>query len=464
MSAPARLGLTARTVILTVSVAAVAVAVAAALAFPLIRSAAQSEATARLATFADITAASVAGQGNRPGPLLPRQLVQSLEAEGITGYLVLRPEAEVPGLDPAEVAAVFAGTPVSVVAATPTGDLLIEGRRAEGGVAIVLTQPSAVIGEITRQTFARLAVALLVGLLIAAIVGYLASLRSTRPLRAARAAAARMAAGERDVEIRPEGPAEIADIAIGLNRLSSALTASEARQRDFLLSVSHELRTPTTAVRGYGEALADGLIEPADVPRVGEVISTEADRLERLVSDLLELARLGAADFRFDIGVVDIRAVLIEAESTWSLRCAPLEVSIAVAVPGDPLPVRTDPVRLRQVIDNLVENALRVSPAGSTIALGAHRGDGLALITVDDDGPGLSEEDRAVAFEPGALHERYRGIRPVGTGVGLALVARLATGMGGTAAVESRPGGGTRFVIGVRVEGLEPSRPTDTGT
>jgi two-component system sensor histidine kinase BaeS len=114
--------------------------------------------------------------------------------------------------------------------------------------------------------------------------------------------------------------------------------------------------------------------------------------------------------------------------------------------------VHVDAMRLRQIIDNLMENALRVSPQGSQIHLAIHTdaaiSDGsFAVIEVRDSGPGLSEDDLAVAFEPGALHERYRGVRPVGTGLGLALVDRLASRMGGAAAVTSSPGVGSSFWI-----------------
>ena len=106
-------------------------------------------------------------------------------------------------------------------------------------------------------------------------------------------------------------------------------------------------------------------------------------------------------------------------------------------------------MRLRQVIDNLAENALRLVPAGGVIVMGA-RGDGdWGVIDVRDSGPGLSADDCDVAFEPGILHERYRGLRPVGTGLGLALVGRLASGMGGWARADTAPEGGAAFRVGV---------------
>jgi two-component system sensor histidine kinase BaeS len=249
------------------------------------------------------------------------------------------------------------------------------------------------------------------------------------------------------VTLRPEGPVEIADIAEALNRLNAALVVSEGRQREFLLSVSHELRTPLTAVKGYAEALADGVIEGDEVPRTGTTVAAEAARLDRLVTDLLDLARLGAVDFHVVPVEVDLVALGQEAGSVWRDRAQAEGVDVRTELPDEPLLVDTDPIRVRQVIDNLAENALRVSPPGSVIVL-AIRADGpWAVVEVRDSGPGLTDDDRAVAFEPGALHERYRGVRPVGTGLGLALVGRLAGGLGGSAEVGAAPEGGARFTV-----------------
>ena len=109
--------------------------------------------------------------------------------------------------------------------------------------------------------------------------------------------------------------------------------------------------------------------------------------------------------------------------------------------------ITTDPMRARQILDNLAENALRVSPAGSVIVLATRSDTDGAILEVRDSGPGLTDDDVAVAFEPGVLHERYRGVRPVGTGLGLALVGKLAGGLGGSAQAGAAAEGGARFTV-----------------
>jgi two-component system sensor histidine kinase BaeS len=256
-----------------------------------------------------------------------------------------------------------------------------------------------------------------------------------------------MADGSRSVTLRPEGPVEIADIAVSLNRLNAALVVSEGRQREFLLSVSHELRTPLTAVKGYAEALADNVIPPEDVARTGAIVSAEAARLDRLVRDLLDLARLGAVDFHIAPVDVDLVEIGEDAGAVWVDRATPEGVRFVLELSGQPVMVRTDPIRVRQVIDNLAENALRVSPPDTVIVLAVRREADWGVVEVRDSGPGLTLDDVGVAFEPGVLHERYRGVRPVGTGLGLALVGKLAQSLGGSAEAGEAAEGGARFTV-----------------
>jgi signal transduction histidine kinase len=179
------------------------------------------------------------------------------------------------------------------------------------------------------------------------------------------------------------------------------------------------------------------------VPAAGRTIVGEARRLDRLVADLLDLGRLGADDFRYDVAPVDLDALVGEAGQMWQRRCAAVGVRFGLERPSRPVVVSTDAARVRQVVDGLAENALRVTPAGAPLVLALRTEGGEAVIEVRDGGPGLTAEDREVAFERSALHDRYRGLRPVGTGLGLALVKALATGLGGRveADVAAREGG-----------------------
>lgn len=449
-AAPAqRMSIVTRTVLLTAGIAAIAVLVAGLISFPLARSAADSQARAELSSLADLTAAALdrGVTDSRGGEPLPRRLIETLEYKQITGYIVVDGSVPPPGVSQRELERALRGENVSARGTTSEGDVLIETRPLAAGGAVILEQPYTVVGVEAGDAVKRIAASLLIGLLIAVPIGFVASRRLTRPLRAARDAANEMADGSRDVTLRPEGPVEIADIALSLNRLNSALVMSEARQREFLLSVSHELRTPLTAVKGYAEALSDGVIPTDDVARTGATVAAEAARLDRLVSDLLDLARLGAVDFHVSPVDVDLAEIAEDAAEVWRDRATPEGVTFVLDVPAEPVAVRTDPIRVRQIIDNLAENALRVSPPDSVIVLAVRSEGPWGVVEVRDSGPGLTADDVAVAFEPGVLHERYRGVRPVGTGLGLALVGRLSTGLGGSAEAGTAAEGGARFTV-----------------
>jgi two-component system OmpR family sensor kinase len=441
--------LVTRTVVMTSAVAAIVVLVAGLVAYPLVRAAALTQTQATLARLTDLTAAAL-DRGPQPsgrGEILPRSLTEILLAEQVTGYVVVAGGESAPGMSPEETNALVAGRNFSKAGEIADGPVLIEGRPLATGGAVVLEQPISVVGGSAKAGVLRIAAALIIGLLIAIPIGYIVARRMTRPLREARDAANEMAAGSRDVRLTPRGPSEIAEIAVSLNHLSSALAVSEGRQRDFLLSVSHEFRTPLTAVKGYAEALADGVVPGDDVARTGATMGAEAERLDRLVSDLLDLARLGAVNFRMHPIETDLLEIGEEAAEVWRDRCTREQISFIAEFSGVPVPLTTDPMRLRQVIDNLAENALRVSPAGSVIVLAVRAEPGWAVVEVRDSGPGLTDDDIAVAFEPGVLHERYRGVRPVGTGLGLAMVGRLAAGLGGYAEAGEAREGGARFTV-----------------
>jgi len=299
-----------------------------------------------------------------------------------------------------------------------------------------------------QATQARREVVGLLSLVVGGLAGLALARGATRPLARVADAARRLTAGERGVQVVPDGPAEVADVARALDTLSVALGHSEARQREFLLAVSHELRTPLTAVSGYAEALAEGALPVEQVPAAAGVIRDEAGRLQHRVEDLLALARLEADDFRIELGPVDLVALVQAAALACAPRAVRAHIPVSVQCPVASLPVVTDGERLRQAVDALVDNALRVLPEGAALVLACHpAGPGWAAVEVRDGGPGLAPEDLAVAFERGVLTQRYRGTRTVGSGLGLALVGELARRLGGHAQASPAAEGGVCFAV-----------------
>ncbi len=439
--------LAGRLVLLGVLTALLTVLAVGLVSLGLVRSAAQSQAQSTLARQADVVA-RLTGALPFEGESDLLAAADALERQGVRAYLIG------PGGDPG------AAVPADLLAqALRTGSAsgvggdprqLVEVRRVSASSAIALTRPaSAAVDDVATPVLQRLAVALVVGLGVATVAGALAARRLARPLHRTAQAARALSTGERSARVDPEGPTEVADVALALNALADALELSETRQRRFLLSVSHELRTPLTAIRGYAEALSDGVVPPDDAAAAGGVIGTEAARLDRLMADLLALARAEADDFAVDLVDLDLVSLVREAALAWTEPARQAGQALSVQTPEHPVPARADPVRTRQVLDALVGNAVRVTPAGRPVVLAARLDpdSDTPVLEVRDGGPGLTDADLPVAFDQGVLRDRYEGVRPGGSGLGLALVDRLARRMGGTVEAGHAPEGGARFTL-----------------
>ncbi|MEC3977461.1 sensor histidine kinase [Amycolatopsis sp. H20-H5] len=449
MSGARRTSLAARITGVCLVVAAVAVVVAGLVGSRLVSRTATDVLQQSLSAQANVLASQLddTGIGNRLGV---GKVTEVVRGQGVA-VVVRRPGGEQTG-DAASVRVAVKGglgEPVARSAKVTIGavDFLVEVRPiGTRGAAFALVQPIKTAEGTQRSLIRNVLLALGIGLLVAALAGLVLGRLLARPLRHAASVAGSMRAGRRDLRVPVEGPAEVAEVATSVNELADALQHSEGRQREFLLSVSHELRTPLTAVTGFAEAVADGVAEGEDARRAGQTIHREAQRLERLVSDLLDLARLGADEFRLDLVELDLTALARDCAEVWQLRCARENVELRVHLPDAPVRVTADPRRLRQVIDGLAENALRVTTAGAPMVF-ALTTDGYARLSVRDGGPGLAAEDYPVAFDRGVLNARYRDRRPVGSGIGLALAHGLVTRMGGSITAGPAPEGGAAFTM-----------------
>jgi signal transduction histidine kinase len=471
--------LTTRAVLVTCLVALISVLITALVALPFAVRSVNEEARLTLADKARVAANLIEGRdtslAQQREEQRARRVAQTLREQGIATVLIRNGRPDQAGLPPRVVAAIASGGEVSQRVTFQGRPMLAEGRPAGAGDGIVLLQPAVSITA--RTVLSRLWFALAAGLLAGAAAGFLLARRLGRPLRAVAGAARRLSAGDRSVRAPTEVPEEVADVSFALNELAAALANSENRQRAFLTSVSHELRTPLTTIKGYAEALADGVVGPDGAQRAGQTMLAESEHLDRLVEDLLVLARLEAEDFPLAIMPVDLVSLVTSAAEVWGGRYAAVGVVLRTELPSQPIYVRTDAGRVRQIVDGLLENALRVVPPGAPVVLAVRPGTGdaeeatlafpvagaappparltpagrggapYAVLEVRDGGPGFTDDDLAVAFERGALYERYKGIRKVGSGLGLALAARLVRRLGGYIDAGHAPEGGARFTV-----------------
>ncbi|MEU4688371.1 histidine kinase dimerization/phospho-acceptor domain-containing protein [Actinoplanes sp. NPDC023714] len=434
--------LTGRAVLVTAATAVIAVIVTSLVAVPVAVRSVNLQSRAELMAKTALAEELLADER----PAARARIAERLRRDDIEIYLIRRGAPDRGGLPERVVTAVAGGDLVDTRAMLDGRPVFIAGRPLTGRDAGVVLTQRASTGTAAR-VFGSVWVALLAGLLGGVVAGALLARFVTRPIERAAAAAGRLAAGDRTVRISRRGPAEAARLADAINQLAEALRTSEGRERDFLLSVSHELRTPLTTIRGYAEALADRVIEADGAAEAGSTMLAEADRLDRLVSDLLVLARLEAADLPLDVTAVDLTALVREAGQAWRSRCGADGPALAVELPDAAVVVETDPGRIRQVVDGLCENALRVLPAGAPLVLAVRAGDHEGVVEVRDGGPGLTDDDLAVAFHRGELNRRYRDVRAVGSGLGLALAARLVGRLGGRITAGHAPEGGAVFTV-----------------
>ena len=299
--------------------------------------------------------------------------------------------------------------------------------------------------ELTHQLIPlleRLAIASLGGILVAGLLGWYMSRRITGPVLALSRATDEIARGSYDVDI-PEvrGAGEIAHLADRFREMAARLSDAERQERNFLMSVSHELRTPLTAIRGHVDALREGVAEDPEARAASlDVIAREGVRLERLVGDVLDLAKLEARRFTVHTEEVDMERLCDQAYSAFGEEARRRRIDYEKHFDAQPTIV-SDGDRVLQIISNLLSNAFRWTPDGGRVELELAASNGNVSVSIDDSGPGVAVEEQERIFRP------FWSRDDSGTGLGLAIAHELAVALGGSIELDSRPGQGSRFKL-----------------
>jgi two-component system, OmpR family, phosphate regulon sensor histidine kinase PhoR len=239
----------------------------------------------------------------------------------------------------------------------------------------------------------------------------------------------------------PEGGAVLV-----LHDISDLRRADRVR-RDFVANVSHELRTPLTAIRGYVEALIDDPPPAEESRRFLEIIARHTDRMERLVKDLLRLARLDAGQEKMEMVDCDLNAIVEAVAHELASLIAARQTAVEVAIATGVRTITSDPAKLHDVLRNLLENAVNYSPEDGAIRVEAVRSGTDVAISVLDTGPGIPAADLTRVFERFYRVDKSRSRAPGGTGIGLAIVKHLVELLGGTVTAGNRPEGGAAFTV-----------------
>jgi signal transduction histidine kinase len=320
---------------------------------------------------------------------------------------------------------------------------------------LVVAKPVTELREQWLTLLERLAFALAVGIALGAVLFWWLSRRLTEPVLALTRATQDVAAGRYDVAI-PEarGGDEISLLTDRFRRMVSQLAEAERLKRSFLMSVSHELRTPLTAIRGHVEALREGIVsEPDQVQGSLDLVAAETDRLERLVGDVLDLAKLQAHRFTVRHEEVDLGRMLDHVHGAFAEEARRREIDYRVEASGEPLVIVSDGDRVLQVISNLLSNAFRWTPDGGRVDLQLAASNGTVRVDVVDSGPGVPIEDRDRIFEPFISQDVD------GTGLGLPIARELALALGGRVELSAEPGRGSRFRLVLPARSISEPAP-----
>lgn len=319
--------------------------------------------------------------------------------------------------------------------------LRIEGKGPAFGDLIVAT-PKTELNQQLLPLLERLALASLGGFIVAGLLGWYLSRRITKPVLALSAATDEISRGSYEVDLEDvRGGGEIAQLESRFRAMASRLSEAEQQERNFLMSVSHELRTPLTAIRGHVEALREGIADDPEARAASlDMIASENARLERLVGDVLDLAKLEAHRFTLLEEEVDMGRLCDQAYAAFGEEARRREIDYDKSFKAAPTIV-TDGDRVLQIISNLLTNAFRWTPDGGRVELGLDASNGRIAVAVDDSGPGVAPEEQERIFRP------FWSRDDSGTGLGLTIAHELAVALGGRIELESELGRGSRFEL-----------------
>jgi signal transduction histidine kinase len=308
--------------------------------------------------------------------------------------------------------------------------------------ALIVATPKTEITSRLAPLVERLALAFVGSILVAGLLAWYLSRRITRPVFALSEATDEIARGHYDVAV-PDVPGrgEIGHLADRFRQMAARLSDAEQQERNFLMSVSHELRTPLTAIRGHVEALREGVAEDPKVRAASlDMIANENARLERLVGDVLDLAKLEAHRFTLLQEEVDMGRLCDQAYAAFGEEARRRGIDYDKSFVSEPTIV-TDGDRVLQIISNLLSNAFRWTPDGGRVELELGASNGRVSVAVGDTGPGVPREEQQRIFRP------FWSRDDSGTGLGLAIAHELAVALGGRIQLDSEPGKGSRFEL-----------------
>jgi signal transduction histidine kinase len=325
--------------------------------------------------------------------------------------------------------------------------------------AIVAARDREFLSRLRRVTIISTGISLVAALIVSLILARLIG----RPLEALTRAVRRIGAGDLEQRVPEDGSAETVELARSFNTMAASLATSQRLRQQMVADVAHELRTPLANIRGYLEAIEDGVVE-ADEATL-RTLREEAAHLNRLIDDLQELAQAEAGNLRLDRGPVAPDELIGRATGAVRARAADRGVALTATAAPDLPAVEVDPQRITQVLHNLLTNALTHTPAGGAVAVEAWRAEGgMVAIGVADTGAGIAPEDLPHIFERFYRADSSRSRATGGSGLGLTIARRIVEAHGGTIDVASELGQGSKFTFTLPIASADAAEEREPAT
>jgi two-component system sensor histidine kinase BaeS len=327
-----------------------------------------------------------------------------------------------------------------LVVITPTE---ISVRDVDATLLVGLAREAPVV-RLADQFRGMLVIVVGIGVLSALLARVLSSSVAKR-LEPLAEASRELAAGDLTVRVPDLEDPELDEVASAFNDMAEELESTRSREREFILGVGHDLRTPLTTIGGYAEALEAGDFDADEIERIGAVLGVQSRQLGRLIEDLSTLARLEQPEFSLRTEQVDVGAHVGEVVEGFRRHAEEIGVRLVIAT-DDAVVIETDPDRLGQIAQNLVENAMRYTPETGTVSVVVSGENDGAVVEVSDNGSGIAPEELPHIFDR-HFAGKQRQVRNEGSGLGLSIVAGLVDQMGGDVAATSTPGKGTTITV-----------------
>ena len=285
-----------------------------------------------------------------------------------------------------------------------------------------------------------------IGSLAALMLAFILSRRMVKPLTEMRQAASRIASGDFNKRITIRGEDEIAELSRSFNYMVDALENLENTRREFLSNISHELRTPMTTIKGFIDGILDGVIPPENQSTYLSIVRDEVKRMEKLVNDIMDLARFQAGDNRLNITVFDINERIRRSVISLQQMFIKKNLEFMAEFETERLFVKADADAIQRVLLNLLHNAIKFTPEGGKIIARTYTKNKV-YVEVEDNGPGIPKEELPHIFDRFYKADKSRGLDKTGVGLGLAIARNIMLSHGETIRAKSEEGRGTSFIL-----------------